>query len=90
MEKLDVFVIVILKNILIYIENKGESHFQAVRWVLNQLQKFSLHANLKKCWFHQEEVWFLGYIVFLQGICMEDEIIKAVEQWPKLKSVKDI
>ena len=33
---------------------------------------------------------FLGYIVFLQGICIEDERIKAVEQWPEPKSVRDI
>ena len=78
-EKLDVFVIVYLDNILIYTKDEGESHVQAVRWVLDQLRKFSLYANLKKCRFHQEEVWFLGYIVSLQDICIEDEKIKAVK-----------
>ena len=52
--------------------------------------KFLLYANLKKCRFHQEEVWFLSYIVSLQSICMEDKTIKAVKQWLKLKSVRDI
>ena len=55
-EKLDVFVIVYWDNILIYIEDKREGHVQAVRWVLNQLQKFSLYDNLKECQFHQEKV----------------------------------
>ena len=64
-EKLDVFVIVYLDDIFIYIENEGEGHVQAVHLVLDQLRKFSLYANLKKCWFHQEEVWFLSYIIFL-------------------------
>ena len=89
-EKLDVFVIVYLDDILIYTEDESEGHVQAVQWVLNQLRKFLLYANLKKCWFHQEEVWFLGYIVSLQGICMEDEKIRAVEQWLEPKSVRDI
>ena len=89
-EKLDVFVIVYLDDILIYTEDESEGHVQAVRWVLNQLRKFSLYANLKKCQFYQEEVWFLGYIVSLQGFCMEDERIKAVKQWPEPKSVRDI
>ena len=55
-EKLDVFVIVYLDDILIYTDNKSEGYVQAVRWVLDQLRKFSLYANLKKCQFHQEEV----------------------------------
>ena len=61
-----------------------------MRWILDQLRKFLLYANLKKCWFYQEEVWFLGYIVSLRDICIEDERIKAVEQWPEPKSVRDI
>ena len=64
-EKLDVFVIVYLDDILIYTEDQSESHIQAVRWVLDQLRKFLLYANLKKCQFYQKEVRFLGYIVSL-------------------------
>ena len=89
-EKLDVFVIVYLDDILIYTKNESENHVQAVRWVLDQLRNFLLYANLKKCRFHQEKVQFLGYIVFLRGICMKDERIKAVKQWPEPKSVRDI
>ena len=79
-EKLDVFVILYLDNILIYTEDESKSHIQTVYWFLNQLQIFLLYANLKKCWFHQEEAQFLGYIVSLRGICIEDERIKAVKQ----------
>ncbi len=89
-EKLDVFVIVYLDDILIYTESKGEDHVQAVRWVLDQLRKHSLYANLKKCCFYQDEVRFLGYIVSHQGIRMEEERIKAVRDWPELQSVRDI
>ena len=34
-EKLNVFVIVYLNNILIYTENPSQSHIEAVHWVLN-------------------------------------------------------
>lgn len=44
-EKLDVFVIVFLDDILIYIEDKGQGYIDAVRWVLDQLRKNSLFAN---------------------------------------------
>ena len=46
-KKLDIFVIVYLDDILIYTDD-DESHVTAVQWVLEQLRKFSLFANLKK------------------------------------------
>ena len=48
-EKLDIFVIVYLDNILIYTDDDGDGHIAAVQWVLGQLRKYSLYANLKKC-----------------------------------------
>ena len=55
-EKLDVFVIVYLDDILIYTKDPGQPHVKAIRWVLDQLWKYGLFANLKKCCFHQDEV----------------------------------
>ena len=89
-EKLDVFVIVYLNDILIYTEDAGQGHVEAVRWVLGELRKHGLFANLKKCHFHQEEVHFLGYVVFSQGICIEEEKINAIKAWPEPKWVRDI
>ena len=51
-EKLDIFAIVYLNNIFIYTDDNRDNHVAAVRWVLKQLRKFLLFANLKKCWFH--------------------------------------
>ena len=45
---------------------------------------------MKKYWFHQEEVHFLGYVVSSKGICMEDKKIEAVKQWSEPQSVRDI
>ena len=79
-----------LDHILIYTNNNGDGHVSAVRWVLEQFKEFSLFANLKKCRFHQEEVWFLGYIVSSKGIRMEDEKIETIKQWPEPQSAQDI
>ena len=51
-EKLNIFVIVYLDNILIYIKDPGQPHVEAIHWVLDQLRKYFLFANLKKCCFH--------------------------------------
>ena len=90
MEKLDIFVIVYLDDILIYTDDNRDGYVAAVRWVLEQLRKFSLFANLKKCQFYQEKVWFFGYVVFSKNICIEDKKIKAVKQWPEPQLVQDI
>ena len=89
-EKLDIFVIVYLDDILIYTEDQGQGHVEAVRWVLDLLRKNGLFANLKKCRFHKDEVRFLGYVVSSQGIRMEDERIEVVRNWPEPKSMRDI
>ena len=89
-EKLNIFVIVYLDNILIYINDDGDGHVSAIQLVLEQLRKFSLFAILKKCQFHQTKVRFLSYVVSSKGICIEDKRIKAVKQWPKPQSVRDI
>ena len=51
-EKLDVFVIVYFNNIVIYTKSESEEHIKVVWWVLDQLQKHLLYANLKKCQFY--------------------------------------
>ncbi len=48
-EKLDIFIVIYLDNILIYTEDPGQPHVEAMRWVLEQLRKHGLYANLKKC-----------------------------------------
>ena len=79
-----------LDDILIYTEDDGDGHVATVQWVLEQLRKFLLYANLKKCQFHQDKVWFLGYMVSSKSIRMEDERIEAVKQWSEPQSVQDI
>ncbi len=89
-EKLDIFVIVYLDGILVYTGDSGQPHVDAVRWVLELLRKHGLFTNLKKCRFHQNEVCFLGFVVSVQGISMEEKRIKVVKSWPEPKSIRDI
>ena len=49
-EKLDIFVIVYLDDILIYAEEPDQSHIKAVWWIFEELRKNGLFANFKKCW----------------------------------------
>ncbi len=48
-ERLDIFIVLYLDNILIYTKDPGQPHVDIVRWILKQLRKHGLYANLKKC-----------------------------------------
>ena len=89
-EKLDVFCIVYLDDILIYTEDTGSEHTNAVKWVLGRLLQHGLYANIQKCRFNQDEVRFLGYIISPQGIRMEEERISSIRDWPQPLCVRDI
>ena len=89
-KKLDIFFIVYLDDIFIYIEEPGQAHVNAVWWVSKELRKHGLFANFKKCQFLKDKVRFLGYVVSVHGVQIEDERIKAVKNWPEPKSVHDI
>ena len=89
-EKLVVFMMVYLNDILIYIKDASQAHIDAACWVLNKLRKYGFFANLKKCRFYKDEVQFLGYVVSAQGVRIEEEQIKAVKNWHEPKFLRDI
>lgn len=62
-EKLDIFVIVNLDNILIYTDEV--IYINSIWWILNQLWMYSLYANQRKCQFYQESVRFIEYVISL-------------------------
>lgn len=62
-EKLDIFVIIYLNNILIYTKDLRQTYVEVICWVFDEFRKYKLFTNLKKCWFYQNEVRFFGYIV---------------------------
>ena len=89
-EKLNIFVIVYLDNIFIYIEHPGQAHVNVVWWVLEELRKNSFFANFKKCHFHKDKVRFLGYVMSAQRIKIKDKRINVVKNLPKPKSIRNI
>ncbi len=48
-EKLDIFIIVYLDDILIYTKDPRQPYVKAVQWMLELLRKHDLYVNLKKC-----------------------------------------
>ena len=89
-KKLDIFVILYLDDIFIYIKDLSQGYIEAVTWVLDVLRKQKLFAYLKKYQLYKDEIHFLSYVVSAKRVKIEDEQIKAVINWPKPTSVRDI
>jgi hypothetical protein len=86
---LDQSCVVYLDDILIYSETY-EEHVRHVREVLARLRKFALYASLKKCFFFQQEVEFLGYIVSTAGVSIDPSRIATVVDWPVPRSFHEV
>src|SRR6266571_2417857 len=86
---LDVSLVVYLDDILTYSKDLA-SHWEHVREVLRRLRKHGLYTNPKKCEFHTDTMEYLGYILSPAGLTMSTEKVKAIQDWPKPRKVKDV
>jgi hypothetical protein len=86
---LDDFAVVYLDDILIFSKTLDE-HKRHVRLVLERLRANGLFAKPEKCFFHQNEVEYLGFIVSPSGVKMDPKKVSSVLDWPDPSSVHDV
>ena len=89
-KKPDVFMIVYLDNILIYIKDETQAYINIVWLIFVKLEKYNLYANSKKFYFYKDEIPLLKYVMLGKRISIKDKKIKTIRNWPKLKLVRDI
>ena len=86
---LDVFVVIYLDDILIYSDNMDD-HKKHVKEVLKRLRENWLYASPTKCVFHQDRIEFLGFVLGVDGLRMDESKTQTIQNWPTLRRVKDV
>ena len=86
---LDHICVVYLDDILIYSQTE-EEHIEHIRLVLERLRIHKLYAKRSKCEFLRDSVDFLGFVIGREGVSVEPDRIRSIQEWPLPASVRDI
>jgi len=85
MRKLESFI----NDVMVETESK-KGYGELVEEILKRMEENDLFVKPEKYKWKVREVDFLGVVIELEGIKMEEEKVKVVLNWPVPKSVKDI
>jgi hypothetical protein len=91
MEELDVFVVILIDDILIYSKTRDD-HARHIHIVLQKLRKHRLYAKFSKCEFWLEKVSFLGHILSKDGVAVDPSKVQDVLEWkqPRMSPISGV
>ena len=78
-----------IDNVIIGMETE-EEYDKLVVEVIKRLEENDLYVKPEKCRWKVREVGFLGVVIGLEGIKIEEKKVKGVLEWPTPKCVKDV
>lgn len=87
---LDISVIAYVDDILIYTTGSLQDHIKDVQAVFERLSATTFKTAPEKCEFHKKSVKFLGFIIGTDGVKIDPEKIKSIEEWPTPTNLKGV
>ena len=78
-----------LDDILVHGHTK-EEHDRNLKAVLRQLKARNVHINTNKCVLGKDKVKFVGYLISDEGLCVENEKLKAVQNFCRPETVNEV
>ena len=86
---LDVTCVVYINDIYIY-SDLIEEYAEHVREILTRLKKAGLYVKFSKCEFDKQEIAFLGYVIGVHNMRMDNVKVKTITDWPVPQNFRDI
>lgn len=83
------FIIVFFDDILVY-SGSFEDHLRHLETTFEVLLANQFVLKLSKCSFAQQQVEYLGHVVFAPGVEPIPSKISAIQQWPIPQSTRDL
>ena len=78
-----------LDDVVVY-ASTFEQHLQRLELVFGRLRAHNLKLKLAKCQFFAREVRYLGHIISARGVATDPEKTRAVAEWPRPRTAKDL
>ena len=86
---IDVFVVVYMDDLLVFSKNIDD-HMRHLEVILSRLKAEALYVSPSKCSFMQKETEFLGLLFGENGIRVNPDEVKVLEDWPHPKSLTEL
>ena len=83
------FILVFFDDILIY-SRTFDDHLQHLTIALQVLRDNQLFAKLRKCFFVQHNIEYLGHVISSQGVITDPKKIEAIMNWPQPATLKQL
>jgi hypothetical protein len=49
-----------------------------------------LYGKLSKCYFYQSKIYYLGHIIYGEGISVDPMKVEAIIEWPSPTNVQEV
>jgi len=79
-----------IDDILVASSHSPEKHYEHLKVLFEQLQKYAIIINPEKCVFGQSELEFLGYLVSGEGIRSLPERVRAISNYQRPTTARDL
>ena len=86
---LDKYVVVYLDDILVFSKSIDE-HKRHLRTVLDILRKHSWRVKLKKSFFFQTELRYLGHIISQDGLRVDPDKVSVIKDMRPPRTIKEV
>ena len=83
------FFIVYLDDILIYSNTKDE-HLRHLAIVMRRLQQEKMLINMKKSSFMKTELIYLGFVISLNELKMDQSKVEVIKNWPSPRNIFEV